>query len=408
MPTRQTLICGTSDEPLDFFTEYSSLLGDGNSLWTVSEGDRECIIPTAGKLTNFRVGLKTAPGIGKSWVYTIRKGGAATALSVTISGANVLSALDEDIVVVAAGDRVALEAQPTLFPTACEAVYWRCDFIPNSTGETILISNNLGATIEPDIYNSLIGGKLRDFITFDSQALFPTPGTLKKFYVEISVAPGDGNSRTFTIRKNGVNTDLAVTISGGATTGNNTADTVDIVAGDKVNIVSTVSGSPVESTVAFGVVFLPDIPGEWIACATTDDPTDSRDVEYQHLMCGDAALTDVEDVQHGLAPVTTAKKIYVNLSTAPGSGNSWIFTLRKALASTALTVTISDTNTTGNAAVDEAVAADALVDTEIDATDGKETSKTQIAILFYNEPTPPLAGGGTGEPAAVLAQAGMI
>lgn len=401
MPTKQFLISGGKDDPItDGTAEYASLSGLGNYAWVSVEEGNETLISTAGKLSNFKVGVAVAPGNGNSWTFTIRKAAsgapmADTPLSVTISGTAVLSSLDTDEVVVAAGERVSISATGISVPTAAAAVYWTCQFTPDTDGETILLSGSAGNSLVLAQGSNLICIEVPDNPAFDAQTLFPTAGTLKRFYVELPTAPGNGNSRIFTITLNGTAKSLVVTISGTATTGNDVdpAHNVTIAAGDKVTIVNTATGTPAGSAVKFGIVFLPTTQGEWIASATTDDASSSLYVEYQHLNCGDSTLIDTETEQHGLAQATTAKKIYVNLATAPGAGYSWVFTLREALANTALTVTISNANTSGNAAVDEAVAADALVDTSIDATAGTATSKTQIAILFYNAPTAPPAVG---------------
>lgn len=403
MATKQFLISGTSDAPAtDGTTEFSCLLGDGGLLWHATEENRTAIISTPGILTNFKVGVNTAPANGNSWTFTIRKGSAGgamgdTALSVTISNTSVLSALDTDEVAVVAGDRVSIIAVGISVPTAAGAVYWTCQFTPTTDGETILLSNTGGSILTDILYSPLIASRTPDATEFDGQTLFPTPGTLKNFYVERAVAPGGATSEIFTVRKNGVATSMGVTISGTATTGSDTdpAHNVDIAAGDKVTIYLTIVGAPADSLKKYGITFLPDTLGEYIASATTDDTTSSLNVEYQHLNCGDTTLGTTENEYHGLAQATTAKAIYVNLETAPGNGNSWIFTLREGLADTALTVTLSGAapgGLSGNAAVDEVIAADALINTSIDARAGTAISKSQIAYLFYNEPTVPPVG----------------
>jgi len=393
MATKQFLISGTADDPTTAGTaEYSSLLGDGNQLWHATEAYRESIIPTAGKLSNFRVGVKTAPGAGKSWTFTIRKAasGAAmadTALSVTISDTAVLSSLDTDEVTVAAGDRVDIKAVGTGTPTAAAAVYWTCQFTPETDGETILLSNSAGTAIVNTYYHTLVGGRAPVAAEFSGQTLFPTAGTLKKFYVELTDAPGIDKSATFTIRKNGIDQSLVVTISGSATTGNDTdpAHNVAIAAGDKVTIKTAIVG--IGWRAKFGIVFLPTTQGEYIASATTDDTTSAFDTEYQHLNCGVSTLTVTETEQHCLAQATTAKAIYVNLSTAPGAGKSYAFILRRnAITNTALTVTISEANTSGNYATDVAISANDLLDTKIVPAGTPATTSSQIAYLLYNTP----------------------
>lgn len=398
MPTVQTIISGTADGPITAGTaEYIGLMGSGYTVWS-SEIYVGELISAPGKLTNFKVGIAVAPGAGNSWVFTIRRAasGAAmadTTLSVTISDTAVLSSLDADQYTVAAGDRVSISAVASAAPhtpTAAGAVYWRCDFIPDIDGETILLSSTT-VSFDFGYFVPLIGNAgASDVGEFSMQVLFPTAGTIKKFFVELTVAPGVDTSRTFTIRQNGTAKSLAVTISGTNRTGSDVASAhdIDIAAGDKLAMLSSYSGAPAASKGGFGIVFLPDTQGEYIVSANAfNDRTSSTAVEYQHLTCSISLLTATESEQENLAAATTAKAIYVNLETAPGAGYSWVFTLREALGNTGLAVTISGTNKSGNTVADEAIASDALVDTSIDATAGTATSRSQIAYLFYNAPT---------------------
>ena len=48
-----------------------------------------------------------------------------------------------------------------------------------------------------------------------------------------------------------------------------------------------------------------------------------------------------------VAKAGTLKNLRINISAAPGAGDSFIYTVYKNGSSTALTVTIADTNTTG-------------------------------------------------------------
>jgi len=80
------------------------------------------------------------------------------------------------------------------------------------------------------------------------QVLMNAPGKLSNLYVALSVAPGGVVSRTFTVRKNGVATALAVTITGAATTGSDTTDVIAYAAGDLISLVNTQSAPPVNAT----------------------------------------------------------------------------------------------------------------------------------------------------------------
>ena len=393
MATSQILISGNANAPTTGTTSYTQLMGNGQTPDSTEEYTTE-IIPTPGTLTNFQAGITTAPGDGKSWVFTVRLGSAGgamgdTALSVTISGAvAVLSSLDTDTVAVTAGQRVCISSTPSGTPTAAGAIYKSCTFIPTTAGETILIGNSAATPLVANNYHNLVAGHGGDATLFDASTLFPTAGTLKNFYVELTAAPGAGNSRTFAIGT------LSVTISGAsATTGNDTnpANNVDIAAGNSAAILHTVTNTPAAARGKWGVVFLPDTQGEFITSATTDDATSSTTVEYQTLTCADTILTSTEAEQYGLCSVAcTAKSIYIALGTSPGSGNAWVFTLRRnGTTNTAETVTLTNAQT-GNASADVAISAADLLSTSIDARAGTATSTSQISYLFYITPT----GGG--------------
>ena len=75
------------------------------------------------------------------------------------------------------------------------------------------------------------------------QAIISQTIRLKRFYVILSTAPGVGQSRTFTVRRNGVDTLATVTISGAATNGTFAGD-VEILSGGYPTISSTLTGTP--------------------------------------------------------------------------------------------------------------------------------------------------------------------
>ena len=80
-----------------------------------------------------------------------------------------------------------------------------------------------------------------------------TAGTLSKLIVDLDTAPGAGNSRTFTIRINEVDSALAVTISNTDTLSSEDIDTVAAAAGDRIELFQTQAGTPAAS-IAHGVV----------------------------------------------------------------------------------------------------------------------------------------------------------
>jgi hypothetical protein len=87
------------------------------------------------------------------------------------------------------------------------------------------------------------------------QIVVTRTGTLKNFFVNLTVAPGGVASKTLTIRKSGVgNTTLTVTIAGASTTGSDTnpLHAVSVSAGDLIDVQVTHAGGAAGSVAAFG------------------------------------------------------------------------------------------------------------------------------------------------------------
>ena len=67
-------------------------------------------------------------------------------------------------------------------------------------------------------------------------------GTIRRLYVTVRTAYGAGNSVTFKVRVNGVDSAITCTIADTATKANDTAHSVAVSAGDYVEIHATVAG----------------------------------------------------------------------------------------------------------------------------------------------------------------------
>ncbi len=91
----------------------------------------------------------------------------------------------------------------------------------------------------------------------DVQCVMTSAGTITKFRVQCTSAPGVGQTFTFTVRKNAVDTTMTGTISGNATfdTGEITTNPVSFSAGDSISIKCV--GSAGSATTGFRGFILP-------------------------------------------------------------------------------------------------------------------------------------------------------
>jgi hypothetical protein len=87
-----------------------------------------------------------------------------------------------------------------------------------------------------------------------TQILITKVSTAQNLIVHLTTAPTIGNKdRTFTIRLNGVDTALTVTIADGATDGTDAVNTVALVAGDLISIKHTITGAGGAPTASVGM-----------------------------------------------------------------------------------------------------------------------------------------------------------
>lgn len=107
---------------------------------------------------------------------------------------------------------------------------------------------NIGTAAGPVyLQNDGTAPGLADSIATGTRQMSSKGGSISKLYVAVTTAPGVGTTRTITVYINGVATALTCTISGAATTSNNTGTTVAIVAGDTVSVGLTSTGSVANS-----------------------------------------------------------------------------------------------------------------------------------------------------------------
>lgn len=112
----------------------------------------------------------------------------------------------------------------------------------STSGSCIFVgqtTNNQDASTD---YYAPMGGTVGNNHTASfvaSDIRMPRAGTVQNFYVDLSVAPGGTNSRTFSITNVTTSATLAVTISTSSTAGSNTASTLAVSAGDVLRIAAT-------------------------------------------------------------------------------------------------------------------------------------------------------------------------
>jgi hypothetical protein len=347
---KQPIIAGYLNALNSSTTEYNFV--SSGLTWNSTENVRHQVISTPGTISKLRVELDAAPGAGAgdAYVFTLRVNGAGSTLTCTITQPATSGSDLTHEVTVSAGDTVSLECAPSNTPSATPNAQWSMLFEGDNANESLL----LGRLSLPwdSRYTGLTGSSWSDATENEVRQICPTSGTIKNLYISQNInAGGVGDGYTYTVRKNGANTTLTCSTTNAETTANDTTHSFTVAAGDVLTIHGQEDGTADNNvTTAFGCTFLADTNGESIIMFTPIDDLSSSTTEYNRVS-GDYGVWDTTEANlQQLSQECVLKNFYVQLETAPSSGDDYTFTVRVNAASpgSGLVVQISDTDTTGN------------------------------------------------------------
>lgn len=212
--------------------------------------------------------------------------------------------------------------------------------------------------------NSLAQGATQYFAPFDSAALSTSrvvaenivtiAATLKNMSLVLSAAPGSGKSRTFTLYLNGAATALTFTISDLATSGSDTTHTVSVSPGDLISVQSAVAATPASANMNAFYIEADETNTQYGAGPAARPSVLGSVTTYMGVF--DNESSTVEATARDVCPFDgTITALYINVTPAPGTGKSRVFTIMKngtAQDGTGGTpdtvVTIADSNLTGS------------------------------------------------------------
>lgn len=162
------------------------------------------------------------------------------------------------------------------------------------------------------------------------QEVIPIAGTFSNFSAEIQSAPGAGNTLTFTVRKNNVDTAVTCAISGAAaTTCQDLSNSFTVVAGDAITLKSVTAGSPGGKRVYTALKFVGTNAGESFVTMSTDtDGAEANNTTYSSIYGARQSSNNVYTTSTVQTPQPTAgtySNLYVRLADTadpPGTGNA--------------------------------------------------------------------------------------
>lgn len=332
-------------------TQYTAINTTSSLGFRNSESNVLTVMPVAATLSKFSISLSAAPGVGNSYTFTIRKSGGNTSLTITISGTATTGSDTVDSASFSPGDTVSISCVPSGTPAS--AVVTFSTFCTTSAGFPVLQHSNAALSTTATQYTSAMGGN-GSSATVSTEAaaamIVPVAGVLSNLYAVLSASPGTSKSYAVTVMHNGVATTLTTgAISGSNTTGNDTTHSINVAAGDTISIQTTPSGTPTSALFETGMLFTPTTNGQsWIGFGNSNVPSASANNFEFPMGVGNNSWTSTESQRQQGLPQLGLIGLFAQLGTAPGTGNSRTVTVRKNGASTALAVTISGSNTTGN------------------------------------------------------------
>ncbi len=359
----EQVIPGGGSTPDAAAVRYAPLAG--GSTFFEDEWETEQVISSQGKLTYLRVLLDQAPGVGKSLMFTLILNGAETDLTCTIADADKSASDTINEVSVFSSDTISLKCTPTGGPTV-SPTYFSIIFTAKNSVDSLLLNGGGVTTAGSTKYGGLISGSTTSFESVASGAvdqIIPAPGSIKNLRIQLSTAPGVGESAVFTVRKNGIGTAMTVTISDTSTKGSDLLHSISVVPEDMVEVSCISSGGCALSSIAMGMTFSAVTPGYFLFMMSTSDAMTINSVEYS-LVNGDPWMGWVLAPSSGSISQTvddcTVEDMYVCTSDSPGIGKNFLFEFYTAtLGATALAVRISDAETVDSDLVD-AIAISAL------------------------------------------------
>ncbi len=392
----QVLIGGEYDLLHATGTEYAAVIGGAIGGWGISKNSKMEMVSTGGKIKNLRVELNDTPGGGsKTYKFTLHRavgtgGWANTSLTCTVGSGDTQASDMVNEVSVAAGDVILLECDPTATPTARYA-RWSMVFEGDNANESLLLSNGSAGTSSTQYSRPM--GDAFSLTENEVRCVCPTSGMIKNLYVLLSNDPGTSpDAYRFTLRIDGVDKALTVTVTANDRTGNNTANEVAVSAGDILTVKSEPLNTPSnDADVAIGMTFVADTNGESIILGGSTDAVYSLGAQYNYLSGGfSPTWTSSESQRYQSSQACTLKKLYILLSGAPGSGgDAYTFIIRRNGTSPAsgLEVAITDAATTGNDTVNTVtVAEDDNLDIRVEASNSPSEPDAYWGLVSFIQP----------------------
>ena len=210
-----------------------------------TENNARFVAPIAGTFKDYLFDYSKKTSNAFAVTTTLRKNGADTAISCSISGTT-YSCTDPDTVTAAAGDRFSI-SDIMAGNNGTNYSRFALTFTPDTSGYFLLpASTDDVPSSSATEFLPIQAGDFNWSATESAHQSVSNTMKIKGMTVLLTTAPSSGRTRTFTLRQNGADTSLSCTISNTDTTCSAATDVV-VEAGDLLATEATPSGTPTSS-----------------------------------------------------------------------------------------------------------------------------------------------------------------
>lgn len=259
------------------------------------------------------------------------------------------------------------------------------------------MSQNGYASLDSDLstssteYLPINGAGSPSSTLFSGQSLIPCNGEFSNLSIKLETAPGSGKSRTFTVLKNGVATDMVVTISGTDTYGYDNDHEFSVSELDSISVKSEATNSPSASGITLGISFRSDLPGESFTSMTMDDNSpllSAGNTYYVPIVDSDGVPTStVAQRQNTVFMPIQVRNFAAELDGS--AGNLYTFNLTYDFPSVieqfGIEITIDDTDTNAVSTVNTYIYTQTY-STQIEVSALANNRNANVAYSFYKSP----------------------
>lgn len=332
-------------------------------------------VAAPGTYRNWTLTLGTAPGTGITWTFTVyllngstAPPGTASALTITISGTNTTGEDTTHDLAVVQGDNLALRVEVSGGSPADPVTLQSAVEFEGTAARTSMCSPEM-CQVDPSApsYSSPFTtaqntSQIWHATEGPATAVVPIACVFTGTTMKTPAADFGGRGYTITYIKNGVEQDGAggtvdtrQTVLG-TTLSASTTFSLSFAQGDTVALKATPVASPLGNQVAVSTAIQATTDREWIVAAFTFGSPDNGVASFNRIhggfrQSGNWPTTEGAATQNiTTSRLYTLDRLYVRLSTAPGSGKSYTFDgrLNSTSPGGTLSVTVADAATTGS------------------------------------------------------------